>query len=84
MSTYRITMSSKGQFVVPAELRDRLGLAKGTIAKLTEENGRLVLTPLTAKRINEIRGFLKPAPGAPTMFDEIFAERDRERRREKE
>ena len=84
MSTYRITMSSKGQFVVPAELRDRLGLAKGTVAKLTEENGRLVLTPLTAKRINEIRGFLKPAPGAPTMFDEIFAERERERRREKE
>jgi len=82
MSAYRITMSSKGQFVVPAELRERLGLEKGTTAKLTEENGRLVLTPLK-RRLSEIRGFLKPAPGAPTMFDELFAERERERQREK-
>jgi AbrB family looped-hinge helix DNA binding protein len=84
MSTYRITMSSKGQFVVPAELRERLGLEKGTTANLTEEKGRLVLTPLTKRRLSEIRGFLKPAPGAPTMFDEVFAERERERKREKE
>jgi hypothetical protein len=34
------------------------------------------------KRIREIRGFLKPAPGEPTMFDELFAERERERKRE--
>jgi AbrB family looped-hinge helix DNA binding protein len=83
MATYRITMSSKGQFVIPAELRERLGLEKGTSANLTEEKGRLVLTPLTKKRLSEIRGFLKPAAGAPTMFDELFAERERERAREK-
>ena len=83
MSTYRIVMSSKGQFVVPAELREKLGLEKGTTAKLTEENGRLVLTPLTKRRLSEIRGFLKPAPGAPTMFDDLFDERQREREREK-
>jgi AbrB family looped-hinge helix DNA binding protein len=76
-------MSSKGQFVVPAELRERLGLEKGTRARLTEEEGRLVLTPLTKRRLREIRGFLKPAPGAPTMFDELIAERQRERLREK-
>lgn len=83
MSTYRITMSSKGQFVVPAQLRERLGLEKGTSANLTEENGRLVLTPLTQQRLSAIRGFLKPRPGAATMFDELFAERERERKREK-
>lgn len=83
MSTYRITMSSKGQFVVPAKLRERLGLEKGMSANLTEENGRLVLTPLTKQRLRALRGFLKPVPGAPSMFDELFAERDRERRREK-
>ena len=83
MTAYHITMSSKGQFVVPAELRERLGLEKGTRARLTEEEGRLVLTPLTKRRLREIRGFLKPAPGAPTMFDELIAERQRERLREK-
>jgi hypothetical protein len=64
-------------------LRDRLGLGKGTIATWTEEKGRLVLTPITRQRLREIRGFLKPAPGAPTMFDELFAERERERANEK-
>ena len=83
MQAYHITMSSKGQFVVPAELRQKLGLEKGTSAKLIEENGRLVLTPLTNRRLGEIRGFLKPEPGAPTMFDELFAERERDRKREK-
>jgi AbrB family looped-hinge helix DNA binding protein len=83
MENYRITISSKGQVIIPSELRDRLGLGKGTIATWTEEKGRLVLTPITRQRLREIRGFLKPAPGAPTMFDELFAERERERANEK-
>lgn len=76
-------MSSKGQFVVPAEVRERFGLEKGTPANLTEEKGRLVLTPLTKQRLREIRGFLKPRPGEPTMFEEHFKDRERERERER-
>jgi AbrB family looped-hinge helix DNA binding protein len=83
MATYRTVISSKGQVVIPAELREHLGLDKGTPATWTEESGRLVLTPVTKRRLREIRGFLKPAPGEATMFDELFAERDRERKREK-
>jgi AbrB family looped-hinge helix DNA binding protein len=84
MAAYRTVVSSKGQVVIPAELRQQLGLEKGTRATWSEERGRLVLTPMTEKRLDEIMGFLKPAPGEPSMFDEIFAERERERRREKE
>jgi hypothetical protein len=40
-----------------------------------------VLTPMTERRLNEIMGFLKPKPGEP--FEESFAERERERRRDK-
>lgn len=83
MANYRTTVSSKGQVVIPAELRDKFELAKGTPAVWSEEKGRLVLTPITEQRLNEIMGFLKPAPGQPTMFDELFAERERERKREK-
>lgn len=82
MRSYPTVISSKGQVVIPAELREQYGLDKGTPATWTEEEGRLILTPMTMKRIREIRGFLKPRPGEPTMFDEIFAERERERRRE--
>ena len=82
MRSFRTVISSKGQVVIPAELREEYGLNRGTTATWTEEQGRLVLTPMTMKRIREIRGFLKPAPGEPTMFDELFAERERERKRE--
>jgi AbrB family looped-hinge helix DNA binding protein len=83
MSSYRTVISSKGQVVIPAELREQLGLEKGTRATWTEEKGRLVLTPITAQRLREIRGFLKPKPGEPSMFEEHFADRERERERER-
>lgn len=84
MAAYRTVVSSKGQVVIPAELREQLGLKKGTPATWSEEHGRLVLTPMTEKRLKEIRGFLKPGPGEPSMFEELFAERERERKREKQ
>lgn len=68
--------------MIPAELREKLGLGKGTPATWTEEEGRLVLTPMTMRRIKEIRGFLKPGPGEPSAFEGIFEERERERKRE--
>jgi len=83
MTAYRTVVSSKGQVVIPAELRQLLGLEKGTRATWSEDRGRLVLTPMTEKRLDEIMGFLKPAPGEPSMFEELFAERERERKREK-
>jgi hypothetical protein len=42
----------------------------------------LVLTPVSAELLDEIVGFLEPKPGGPTMFDELFQERERERKRE--
>jgi AbrB family looped-hinge helix DNA binding protein len=83
MTAYRTVVSSKGQVVIPAELRQRLSLEKGTPATWSEEGGRLVLTPLTEQRLDEIMGFLKPKPGETSMFDELFAERERERKRDK-
>jgi AbrB family looped-hinge helix DNA binding protein len=83
MATYRTVISSKGQVVIPAELREQFGLEKGTPATWTEEQGRLVLTPITARRLDEIMGSQKPKPGEPSMFDESLAERERERERER-
>lgn len=79
MATYRTVISSKGQVVIPAELRQQFGLEKGTPATWTEEKGRLVLTPITARRLREIRGFLKPKPGEPSAFEGLFEERERRR-----
>jgi AbrB family looped-hinge helix DNA binding protein len=83
MGTFRTTISSKGQVVIPAQLRQQFGLEKGTPATWSEEKGRLILTPTTARRLDEIMGFLKPKPGEPSMFEESMAERERERERER-
>ena len=82
--TYRTVISSKGQVVVPAELREQLGLKKGTRAMWTEEKGRLILIPISERFLDEIQGFLKPKPGQPSVFEAHLEERERERRRERE
>ncbi|HTC55504.1 MAG TPA: AbrB/MazE/SpoVT family DNA-binding domain-containing protein [Candidatus Sulfotelmatobacter sp.] len=83
MATYHTTISSKGQVVVPAELREQLGLKKGSRATWMEDRGRLILMP-TERLLDEIQGFLKPRPGEPSMFEEHFKERERERQRERQ
>jgi AbrB family looped-hinge helix DNA binding protein len=82
MRSFRTVVSSKGQVVIPAELREEYGLDKGTRAVWTEDNGRLVLTPITERRLNEIMGSLKPGPGEASAFEGLFEERKRERERE--
>jgi AbrB family looped-hinge helix DNA binding protein len=83
MASHRTVVSSKGQVVIPSELRQQLGLKKGTPAIWSADGDRLILTPMTERRIDEIMGFLKPAPGEPSAFELSFEERERERRREK-
>jgi len=78
----RTKTNAKGQVTIPAELRERLGIEKGTRVNCKEDRGRLVLTPMTKRFIDECMGILKPAPGEPSAFDELFAERKRERERE--
>jgi len=78
----RTKINAKGQVTIPAELRERFGIEKGTRVNWKEERGRLVLTPMTEQFIHACMGILKPAPGEPSAFDELFAERERERKRE--
>ena len=82
MASYGTKISSKGQVVIPAELRKRYGLKRGTRAVWREQKGQLILTPIE-RLLDEIQGSLKPRPGEPTMFDELFKERERERERER-
>lgn len=84
MTTYHTVISSKGQVVVPAELREQLGLKKGTRATWTADKSRLILVPFTERTLDEIQGFLKPGPGQPSVFEAHLEERERERRRERE
>jgi AbrB family looped-hinge helix DNA binding protein len=42
-----ITIDKSGRLVIPKSVRDRFRLTPGAILTLTEEDGRLVLTPET-------------------------------------
>jgi AbrB family looped-hinge helix DNA binding protein len=78
----RSVVNARGQVTIPVELRKHLGIKPGTRLNWIEEKGRLVLILITARGIEEVRGFLKPKPGEPSAFEELFKERARERRRE--
>jgi AbrB family looped-hinge helix DNA binding protein len=73
---HRTVVNAKGQVMIPAELRKQLEIKPGTRVTWFEEKGRLILAPMTSRRINEIRGFLKPKPGEPSAFEESFKERE--------
>lgn len=78
------TVTSKGQLVIPAAIRRRLKIKKGTQVRFVEDNGRLILQPLTEDAIDRASGFLS---GGPSLLEGLLEDRrqqrERERRRER-
>lgn len=60
------TFTSKGQLVVPVELRRKHGIAAGTRVKFLEDQfGRIVLQPITEGYVDRVMGCL--ADGADML-----------------
>ena len=63
MKEVSATFTSKGQLVVPAELRRKHGIAAGTKVKFLEDQfGRIVLQPITEDYIDRVMGCLADGP----------------------
>jgi AbrB family looped-hinge helix DNA binding protein len=77
MDTIFTVVSSKGQIVIPATLREQLGIQAGTRLAIQRENNHLVLQPITDEFIHSLRGCLK---GKTSLVDA----REREHRIEKD
>ena len=71
-------ISSKGQIVIPANLRKRYGLREGTTVVFQEERGRLVLEPNNFEAIYALQGSLREFPIEASLEEERRAERKRE------
>ena len=71
-------ISSKGQIVIPANLRKRYGLQEGTTVVFQEERGRLVLEPNTYQAIYALQGSLREFPLEADLEEERRAARERE------
>jgi len=71
------SVSTKGQFVIPAEMRASLGIKPGMRIAVTQEEGRLIIEPVSAELVDKTRGLFR---GGPSLSDEL----KRERRRNKD
>jgi len=74
-----VKTSSKGQVVIPIEIREKLGIKPGQMVNLTLEGERAIITPLPEDPIKALRGSLK---GKPSLTKALLKERKEERKRE--
>jgi len=66
------TISTKGQLVIPAEMRASLGISAGSRVIITLDGDKLVLKPVTERLVDETMGMFA---GGPSMADELQRER---------
>jgi len=71
--------TEKGQIVIPAALRKKFGIKKGTRIQVYEKDDHIILDPLSPElikaRIEKLRGIIK---GGPSLTKELEAERARD------
>jgi len=70
------TVSTKGQFVIPAEMREQLGIGPGTRIAVTLQGTHIVLEPVSEKLVDETRGILA---GGPSLSRLLKEERDKDK-----
>jgi len=59
MKSMSATFTSKGQLVIPAELRRKHGIEAGTKVKILEDQfGHIVLQPVTEDYVDRVMGCL--------------------------
>lgn len=81
MGNKTVKLSSRGQLVIPAELRRALDLERGTRFEVELENGHIVLTPIREDDWRSYRGFLASGSSLTKALED---ERREERQKEAE
>jgi AbrB family looped-hinge helix DNA binding protein len=69
-------VTQKGRIVIPIKLRRKLRIHRGTAVTFLDEDGRLILQPITKKYVAKLRGVLR---GEPSVLKMLLRERKRER-----
>jgi AbrB family looped-hinge helix DNA binding protein len=81
MSELSGTVTSKGQLVIPAELRRKNGIKAGTkVHFLEDELGRIVLQPVTEEFIDRLTGCLS---GGSNMLENWLIEHREEGKKDR-
>lgn len=71
----KIRVSSKGQVVIPVEVRERYSIVTGTELELREGPGYLTLHPLPQNPVAAARGLLRASSRSRSLVRELLRER---------
>jgi bifunctional DNA-binding transcriptional regulator/antitoxin component of YhaV-PrlF toxin-antitoxin module len=63
-------VTANGRLVIPSSLLRKYGIHKGTRVALSEEEGCIILQPITKEYIRHLRGSLKGEPSALKFLTE--------------
>jgi AbrB family looped-hinge helix DNA binding protein len=79
------TVSTKGQLVIPAAIRQQLGIRPGTRVAVRVDGGQMILDPQSIeaklRRIRAMRGYTAGGPsGTDILLEDRRIERERELR----
>jgi AbrB family looped-hinge helix DNA binding protein len=75
-----LTVSTKGQLVIPADVRAELGIQPGSRIALTVEDTRIILQPVNQRLVEKLRGRFA---GGPSLADELQRQRREDQKRDK-
>ena len=74
MKTY---LSTKGQLVIPAELRRKYGIKPGTRVEIIDRGDQIVLQPITEEYVRKLRGSLKGGNALRILEEERRKDKER-------
>ena len=63
-------LSTKGQVVLPKEVRDVLGISTGTELEVEVRDGAVLLRPIRKTTVDDLLGML-PWPGPPRSLEDM-------------
>lgn len=84
MKQYVVPLQENGRMILPADLRQTLGVGKGDRIVLRAEGDRIELTTARHERRRAQEIFRRYVPAGAQVVDEFIAERRAEARREDE
>lgn len=70
-------ISTKGQLVIPAELRRKYGIKPGTRVEVIDRGDQIVLQPITEEYVRKLRGSLKGGNALRILEEERRKDKER-------
>lgn len=75
MASHTTTISTKGQLVIPAEIREALHIKPGMRFAVLREGNQIILRPVNKRFIDELCGI---TAGGPSMTEMLLEDRRKE------